>query len=67
VIVSDDRPNSCRWRTPNRRSVALIARLLTKGSIRLDVVEYDEYGKPVAVYDFKFGSADLTTDRIARI
>ena len=38
-----------------------------KGSIRLDVVEYDEYGKPVAVYDFKFGSADLTTDRIARI
>ncbi len=36
-----------------------------KGSIRFDMVQYDLYGNPIRAWDFKTGSATLTTGRIA--
>ncbi len=39
----------------------------TPGSVRLDAVELDLHGKPVAVYDLKTGSAHLTPERIEQI
>ena len=39
----------------------------TKGSVRLDVVEYDANGKIIAVYDLKTGWAKLTETRIKQI
>lgn len=38
----------------------------TNGSVRLDVVEGDKLN-PIAVYDFKFGSAKLSVSRTNRI
>ncbi|MBE6572475.1 MAG: hypothetical protein E7656_09535 [Ruminococcaceae bacterium] len=38
-----------------------------KGTLRLDVVEYDDAGKIIAVYDLKTGSAKLSQKRIQEI
>ena len=39
----------------------------TKGSIRFDVLQYNQKGVPIAAWDFKTGSATLTTTRIEQM
>lgn len=39
----------------------------TKGSIRFDVLQYGSGGTPIAAWDFKTGSAELTTSRIEQM
>jgi hypothetical protein len=39
----------------------------TRGSVRLDVAQYDKTGQLTAAWDLKTGSASLTVDRITAI
>ena len=39
----------------------------TKGSVRFDVMMYDDVGAPAQAWDFKTGAATLTTSRIAQM
>lgn len=39
----------------------------TKGSVRVDVIEYNPDGTVKAIYDLKTGSAKLTPERIKQI
>ncbi|QGZ99595.1 hypothetical protein [Dehalobacter restrictus] len=39
----------------------------TRGSVRLDVLEYNANNTLKAVYDFKTGSANLSAQRISQI
>ncbi len=37
----------------------------TKGSVRFDVIQFNDFNQPIAAWDFKTGNATLTAARIA--